>query len=83
MGRDFSASTGGLKKVGSELFRIAEAGGACGDSAANLTDEFAVSYELFVFIGFADIETHIVQVAQVLVVAGVRHFTFCHGYFPQ
>jgi hypothetical protein len=67
----------GLQKNG-----FAEVAGIGGNSSADFTHKPGVSNESFVLFGIADLEAEVVQIAQMFVVAGMRHFYLIHRISP-
>jgi hypothetical protein len=61
---------------------LAEVAGIGGNSSADFTHKPGVSNESFVLFRIADLEAEIVQIAQVLVVARMRHFYLIHRISP-
>ena len=66
-----------------QLIRFAEVIFARSHSPADFANEFAVSHKLLVFLRLTDMKPKVVQIAQVLLVAGVRQIRFCHDYCSQ
>jgi hypothetical protein len=66
-----------LKQHG--LTKVARIGG---NSSADFTHKPGVSNKSFVLLGVADLVAEIVQIAQMFVVAGMRHFYLIHRISP-
>jgi hypothetical protein len=67
----------GLKKNG--FAKVARIGG---NSSADSAQELGIGYKSFVLLGVADLVAEIVQIAQMFVVAGMRHFYLIHRISP-
>lgn len=61
---------------------FAQIAGIGGNSSADFTHKPGVSNESFVLLGIADLEAEVVQIAEVFVVARMRHTCLNHRISP-